>query len=110
MMPGVTARLKSVSLKVTKLPTPVVVPFSGSTSRQPITPPKVARSRDSAKKLVRMLKRENPRTRRVPISFERRATAAYIVFIAAKALPIAMMTATKVPRYRSSAPDEVCFS
>ena len=42
--------------------------------------------------------REKPSTRSVPISFDRLATAAYMVFIAAKLLPIAMMQATKVPR------------
>ena len=44
-----------------------------------------------------MLPREKPSTRSVPISRARRATAAYIVFIAAKLLPTAMMMATKMP-------------
>ena len=38
-------------------------------------------------KLSMMLNRENPKVLRVPISRPRRATAAYIVFIAAKLLP-----------------------
>ena len=52
-----------------------------------------------------MLPCENPSTRSVPISRERRATAAYIVFIAAKLLPTAMMIETKMPMNSIGAPD-----
>ena len=61
---------------------------------------------DSTKKLKRIPPREKPSTRKVPTSRARRATAAYIVFIAAKQLPTAMMTATKVPRNPMGAADD----
>ena len=44
-----------------------------------------------------MLGREKPRMRNVAISLLRYATAAYIVFIAAKHEPMAMTNATTVP-------------
>ena len=109
-MVGVTVRLNEISLKVTKLPMPVVRLFSGSTSSRPRTPPSADSSSASTVKLARMLAREKPSTRRVPISAERRATAAYMVFIAAKQLPMAMMTATKVPRYWMGAAEVICWA
>ena len=57
-----------------------------------------------------MLPRENPSTRSVPISRARRATAAYIVFMAAKLLPTAMMMDTKIPVYSMGAAPCVCSS
>jgi hypothetical protein len=66
--------------------------------QEPQQPPSKESNNDSTTNETRMLTLENPRTRRVPISFDRRATAAYMVFIAAKQLPIAMMTATNTPR------------
>ena len=57
-----------------------------------------------------MLDCEKPSTRNVPISRERLATAANIVFIAAKLLPTPMMMATKIPSDSISAPEEVCAS
>jgi len=56
------------------------------------------------KKLTRILPREKPSTRRVPISRARRATAAYMVFMAAKLLPMAMITQTKIPMNSIGAP------
>jgi hypothetical protein len=98
MMGGVTWKLNEVSLNVTKFPSPVEMLFSGSTRMQPMIPPMADSSSDSRKKLVRMLPREKPSTRKVPTSRARRATLAYIVFIAAKQLPTAMMIATNVPK------------
>ena len=57
-----------------------------------------------------MLGRENPITRRVAISRERYATAAYMVFIAAKLEPIAMITATIHPMSLITAPELVCLA
>ena len=57
-----------------------------------------------------MLPREKPSTRRVPISRARRDTAAYMVFMAAKLLPIAIMMETKMPTNSIGAPDAVCKS
>ena len=57
-----------------------------------------------------MLPREKPSTRSVPISRARRATAAYMVFMAAKLLPTAMMIEMKIPRYCSGAAELVCDS
>ncbi len=55
-----------------------------------------------------MLPREKPSTRSVPISRARRDTAAYIVFMAAKLLPTAMMMATKMPTNSIGAAVVVC--
>ena len=90
------------------LPTAVVMPFSGITRRQPSRPPSPASSTDSKKKLSRMLPFEKPSTRKVPISRARRATAAYMVFMAAKLEPTAMMMATKMPTNWIGAPAAVC--
>ena len=80
------------------------MPLSGSTSRQPSTPPSAGEQhRFDEEADHRMLPREKPSTRSVPISRARRATAAYMVFMAAKLLPIAMMTATKIPVYSMGA-------
>ena len=73
--------------------------LSGSTSKHPNTPPSSDSSSDSKKKLVRMLPREKPSTRSVPTSFARRATAAYMVFMAAKLEPTAIMIETNTPKY-----------
>jgi len=43
----------------------------------------------------------------MPISRDRRATAAYIVLVAANALPTAMITATANPSTSSGAPELV---
>src|ERR1039458_4043003 len=108
MICGVTRKEKASSLNVV-LPMPVVTPFKAKkTSRQPRIPPKPASSTDSTKKLSRILPRENPSTRNVPISRARRATAAYMVFMAAKLLPMAMMIDTKIPRYSIGAAERVC--
>ena len=110
MEAGSTRKLNAISLKVTKLPTPVVTLFSGSTSTQPRIPPSIESNSDSTRKLNMMLPRENPSARRVPISFERLATAAYMVFIAAKLLPTAMIAEIRTPRNCIGAPADVCLS
>ena len=108
IMAGVTRNSKVISLNVTKLPMPVWRLFSGSTNRQPSNPPSRLSRSDSSRKLSKIPPREKPRTRSVPISGDRRITAAYIVFMAAKLLPTAIMTATKVPRYCIGAAELVC--
>ena len=54
--------------------------------------------------------REKPSTRSVPISRVRLATAVYIAFIAAKAAPIAMSTAMKMPRACTGVAELVCLA
>src|SRR5262245_37400136 len=107
---GPTRKLNAISLKVAKLPTAVVRLFSGSASRQPRMPPINDNNSDSSRKLSRMLTRENPSARKVPISVARRATAAYMVFMAAKLLPTAIIKETRMPRYWSGAPATIWLS
>src|SRR5437868_14598991 len=71
---------------------------------QPAEPARIA---DSARKLSMILAWENPSTRKVPISLARRAIVAYMVFIAAKLLPIAIMKATSSPSCSIGVPDAV---
>ncbi len=54
-----------------------------------------ARKTDSVTNENRMLRREKPRARRVPISRVRAATIAYIVFMAPNTAPMPMTTETK---------------
>ncbi len=70
--------------------------------RQPSSAPTTARKVDSITNETRMLMREKPSARRVPISRVRAATIPYIVFIAPKTAPMPMTTATK-PASASSA-------
>ena len=57
-----------------------------------------------------MLPRENPSTRSVPISRARRATAAYMVVMAAKALPTAISVQTSIPSILIGSDAVVCCS
>ena len=107
---GPTRKLKLVSLKVTKFPIPVVTPFKGKAITHANSPPSSDSNSDSIRKLSVMLPRVKPRMRSVPTSFARRATAAYMVFIAAKQLPIAMMMQTKIPRNFTGREEIVCAS
>src|SRR5580704_13699656 len=107
---GVMRRLTTISLKVTAFDVPVVMPLNGSIRTIPSAAPSSDNSTDSNTKEVRILGREKPITRRVAISRERYATAAYIVFMAAKLEPIAMMTATTHPMYLMGAPELVCLA
>ena len=75
--------MNAISLKVTKLPIPVVTPFSGKAIAHPTNPPIDANSSDSSKKLDSMLAREKPSVRKTAISRARLETAEYMVFIAA---------------------------
>ena len=99
-----TRNWNEISLKVEKLPTAVVMPLRGRASSTPATPPRRARKTDSSVKERRIMPRVNPSARSVPISFERRAMAAYMVLVAAKALPMAMITATEKPTICSGSP------
>ena len=98
MSRGVTLKSKAISEKVFMLKVPVDIPFTGSASRQPRTPPTSARSSDSSINENRMLRLLKPSTRRVAISRVRYAVAAYIVFITAKDEPTAMIAAMRYPR------------
>ncbi len=83
--------------KSCELPIPVVMPFSGSTSRQPRIPPSAESNTDSTKKLNRMLPRKNPE--RAACRF--RGTAAPPPHTSCSwrrnSLPTAMMIDTKIP-------------
>ena len=77
---------------------------------QPSAPPSSESSNDSSRNDSNTLPREKPSIRRTPTSRDRRATAAYIVFIAAKLLPIAMTMATKIPSACTGWPETVCLA
>ena len=107
---GVICKLNTTSLNVTAFDVPVCSPLNGSINKIPAAAPSNASNRDSRTNEVRIAGRENPSTRKVAISRPRYATAAYIVFIAAKLDPIAMMIATTMPIYLIGAPELVCFA
>src|SRR5580704_8639264 len=107
---GVIRKLNTASLNVTGLFVPVVIPLNGSIKTMPTAAPSIDNNTDSKTNEVRMLDREKPITRNVAISRDRYATAAYIVFIAAKQEPIAMMIATRVPTNLMGLPLLVCFA
>ena len=86
------------------------MPLNGNISTIPTAAPSKDSSTASNTNEVRMLDRENPITRKVAISLERYAAAAYMVFIAAKLEPMAMMTATIQPMVLITAPELVCFA
>ena len=108
--PGVMRNANTTSLKVTWFDVPVVIPLNGSISTIPIVAPISDSITASSTNDVKILGRENPITRSVAISRDRYATAAYIVFIAAKLEPIAIMIATNQPMNLMTAPELVCFS
>src|ERR1051325_8387470 len=83
---GVTAKWKVISLNVNQFVVPVARPLRG---RTPIPPTR-------------------PSARSTATSRPRDATAAYMVFIAAKAEPTAMMIAMTLPRMRTGVDDLVC--
>ena len=88
---NVTRKLNAISLNVTQFDVPVETKFNGNASRIPIAAPIKAIATDSKRNATSMLNLPNPSTRNVPISFVRRATAAYIVFMPAKPAPTAIM-------------------
>ena len=96
--PDVISNSKVVMLNVMKFPIRPPRPSKGRTSRQPSIPPSKESSSDSKRNESSTLPREKPNILRTPTSRARRATAAYIVFIAAKLLPMAMMIETNTPR------------
>ena len=95
---GVTRKLKAISLKVVKFAVPVEIKFSGRANRIPMATPMIAIATDSRTKAIKILRRRNPSTRSVPISFVLLATAAYIVFIPAKPAPTAIINPIKTAR------------
>ena len=103
---NVTLKLNAISLNVTQFEVPVETKFNGSANRIPITAPISAIAIDSNRNVARILSRLNQSTRNVPISFVRRATAAYIVFMPAKPAPTAMMKEIKTAS-TFNAPDAV---
>src|SRR5437660_12106729 len=94
---GVIRNANTTSLNVTAFDVPVDIPLNGSTSTMPTTAPSNDSTSDSNTKDVRMLGLLNPMTRSVAISRLRYATAAYIVFMAAKIDPIPIMKPTMYP-------------
>ena len=58
---------------------------------------------------ARIARRRKPIARRTAISRPREATAAYMVFITAKAAPIAMKIAMNLPISAIGLPFSVCF-
>ena len=103
---GVTRKLNAISLNVTKLAVPVETKFNGNVNRIPIAAPTIEIATASNTNAIRMLRRLKPNTRSVPISLVRLATAAYIVFMPAKAAPIAMIKAMKTAKPFNS-PDAI---
>ncbi len=72
-------------------------------NRHPSAPPASASSIDSMRNAVRMLARENPSARSVPISRVRAATMAFMVLTAPNTAPIPITTETNPARTRSAA-------
>ena len=107
---NVTRKLNAISLNVTQFDVPVETKFNGSANKIPIAAPINAIATDSNRNAIKMLIRLNPSTRSVPISFVRRATAAYIVFMPANPAPTAMMNEMNTANL-FSAPEAVpCWS
>ena len=75
-------------------------PFIGIASTIPIAPAVTASTSDSSRNDVITAIGAKPSARSVPISVVRDETAAYIVFIAPKIAPTAMITATIIPSTR----------
>src|SRR5947207_2286651 len=88
---GVTRKLNAISLKLDQFVVPVTMPLRGSAKRQPRMPPMTAMNADSARKLTRTVHGLKPSVSRTPISGAREEIAAYIVLIAPKTAPTAMM-------------------
>ena len=76
---------------------PVVIPLTGSTARQPTTPPANAMSSDSTKNDSTIAPPPKPIARRTAISRERSETAEYMVLSAPKTAPSAITAATSEP-------------
>ena len=95
--PGVNVRPKTTSLKVTWILRSGGHAVERQHKQNSHASSQQRQQKDSSTNEVKMLGRENPITRSVAISRQRYATAAYMVFIAAKIEPIAMMLATTMP-------------
>src|SRR5579864_4040767 len=93
----VTRKLIAIVENVMVLANVVEIPSIGSARITPTTPAADARISASSRNESITAPPLNPRARSVPISIVRAETAAYIVFIAAKIAPIAMITATTIP-------------
>ena len=76
---------------------PVVMPFTGSTAMQPMTPPMSAIHNASLRNEMTMAMLPKPSARRTAISRERSATAEYIVLSAARIAPSPITRATIPP-------------
>src|ERR1051325_6090307 len=105
---GVTAKWKVISLNVNQFVVPVARPLRGRTPIPPTMPPPIASSTASVTNDNAIDVREKPSARSTATSRPRDATAAYMVFIAAKAEPTAMMIAMTLPRMRTGVDDLVC--
>ena len=98
---GAMRNAKATSAKFAP-PADEVMPLTGSAARQPTTPPASARNGRFEHERDRMLAREKPSARSVPISRVRAETMPYIVFIAPNTAPMPMTTATKPARPSSA--------
>src|SRR5207244_11350650 len=106
----VILRLKTISLKVTALEVPVVMPLNGSIKTIPTSAPSNDSSKDSNTNEVKMLGFENPITRSVAIARPRYSTVGYVVLIASKLEPLAVIIATIYTIILICARDEVIFA
>ena len=107
---GVTRKLNAISLKVAQFEVPVDTKFNGRVSKIPSAAPIRATPTDSSKKAIKILVRLKPSTRNVPISFVRRATLAYIVFMPANPAPTAMMKEIKTASPFNAPEAKPCWS
>jgi len=111
---GVRRKAKIISENVVKLIVPVTPEraslMASIPKRQPRRPPRRARQSDSIMNETKIARREKPRTRSIAISCVRAETVAYIVFIAPKLAPIAIITPMNNPKNLMGAAVDVCCS
>ena len=107
-------KLKRISENVRKFMVPVGFVMtrlkSTNASAVPRIPPARQSTSASRTKESSTDRRENPIARSVPISRVRAETCAYIVFIAPKEAPIAVITPTRIARTLMGAPVTICSS
>src|SRR5438132_6831144 len=97
---GVTRNANATSLNDDQFVVLVVMPLIGKASRQPITPPTNASSTDSIRNESMIEPFEKPSVSSTAISRVRCETAAYIVFMAPKIAPTAMISVITTPATR----------
>ena len=97
MIAGVGSNVKAISDQVPALSIVIFTNDRPSDAAAPTRPPMVASTIDSRRNEVRMLLREKPSARSVPISRWRFATCAFMVMVAPIMAPIEKSTAIIVP-------------